>query len=63
MANIKEIEAKYLNKNIKIISMDGEPGYNGKEGLVEYVDGIGQLFGTWGGLAVNLDVDTVKIIC
>ena len=42
--------------------MQGELHYAGKEGTVTYIDGIGQLHGTWGGLAVNLDCDTVEII-
>lgn len=36
--------------------------YNGKEGVVEHVDGIGQLHGTWGGLAVIPEVDTFVVV-
>ena len=36
--------------------------YAGKEGVVEYIDSIGQLFGTWGGLAVNPECDEFEII-
>lgn len=42
---------------IRIDSMEGEPQYSGKQGVVEYVDDIGQLHGTWGGLAVIPGVD------
>ena len=38
---------EYLDKKIRIIFMSGEPQYNGKEGVVEYVDDAGQLHGTW----------------
>jgi len=32
--------------------MDGEPNYRGREGYVRSIDDIGQLHGSWGGLAV-----------
>lgn len=51
-----------IGKKIKIISMFGEPGYYGREGIVKSVDGIGQLHGTWGGLAVNTEVDEFEVI-
>lgn len=47
---------------IRIIYMDGESHYNGRTGMVEHIDSIGQLHGTWGGLAVNPDVDDYEII-
>ena len=37
--------------------MEGEPQYAGKEGVVDYIDDIGQLHGTWGGCALIPDVD------
>ncbi|MCM1556730.1 MAG: hypothetical protein NC087_04270 [Anaeroplasma bactoclasticum] len=37
---------------IKIIKMDGNPYYNGKIGIVTYIDSMNQLHGTWGGCAV-----------
>ena len=36
--------------------------YNGKEGVIEHIDSIGQLHGTWGGLAVNPECDEFKVI-
>lgn len=48
---------------IRILHLDGEgDSYDGKEGVVEYVDGIGQLHGTWGGLAVIPGVDSFVIV-
>lgn len=47
---------------IRIILMDGEPQYNGKEGVIEFIDGIGQLHGTWGGLAVQPERDVLQVI-
>jgi hypothetical protein len=49
-------------QKIRIINMEGEPHYTGKEGVIEYIDDAGQLHGSWGGLAVVPEVDEVKII-
>ena len=51
-----------IGKKIKIINMFGEPDYAGKEGIVTYIDDIGQIHGTWGGLAILPEVDTFEII-
>lgn len=61
----KELEAEYLGREIKIIELRGEDpdsGYNGRTGVVEYVDDAGQLHGTWGGLAVIPGEDIFEII-
>lgn len=42
---------------IKIIEMEGEPEYSGREGIITCIDDIGQLHGTWGGLGVIPEVD------
>lgn len=42
---------------IKIIEMVDEPQYAGKEGVIVYIDAIGQLHGTWGGCAIIPEVD------
>lgn len=47
---------------IRIIKMVGEPHYSGREGVVELIDGIGQIHGTWGGLAVIPNEDKFEII-
>ena len=41
-----------VGKTIRIIKMDGEPNYENRRGVVTEVDGMFQLHGTWGGLAV-----------
>ena len=37
---------------IHIYHMFGESEYNGAEGVVTHIDDIGQIHGTWGGLAL-----------
>ena len=51
-----------IGQKIRIISMEGEPQYNGKEGVINHIDSIGQLHGTWGGLAVQPERDTIEVI-
>lgn len=41
---------------------DENDRHDGREGTVEFVDSIGQLHGTWGGLAVITDVDEFTVI-
>lgn len=36
--------------------------YNGQTGIVEHIDSIGQLHGTWGGLAIIPEVDEFEIV-
>ena len=47
---------------IKIIDMDGEPQYAGREGTVKAIDSMGQIHGTWGGCAIIPGTDSYKII-
>lgn len=48
---------------VRIIHLDGEDNrYDGKEGVIEYVDAIGQLHGSWGGLSIIPDVDEFEVI-
>ena len=51
-----------VGDTIKIIKMDGEPEYTGKTGEILLIDSMGQLHGTWGGLAVVPEVDEYEII-
>ena len=58
----KELVEKYLGRTIVIVSMSGEPHYNNRSGKVELVDDMGQLHGSWGGLAVRPENDKFVII-
>lgn len=51
-----------VGDTIRIVEMDGEPHYTGKEGEVKYIDSHGQIHGTWGGCAVILGVDSFEIV-
>ncbi|OWV26599.1 hypothetical protein B7988_05410 [Fibrobacter sp. UWB1] len=51
-----------VGDKIKIISMNGEPQYTGKVGVVDFIDDMGQIHGTWGGCAIIPDVDSFEII-
>ena len=58
-----------VGDKIRIVYMDDWCGkdwqareYNGREGVVEYIDSEGQLWGSWGGLAVNPKCDKFSII-
>ena len=47
---------------VKIIHMEGEPGYAGREGIVTHVDDAWQIHGTWGGCAIIPDTDLFEVI-
>lgn len=51
-----------VGQKIRIIEMYEEPRYNGKEGVIEHIDSLGQLHGSWGGLAVIPETDKIKIL-
>lgn len=36
--------------------------YNGRTGTIEHIDSIGQLHGTWGGLALIPGIDDLSVI-
>ena len=46
-----------IGDKLEIIEMKGEPLYSGKTGVVTSIDDMGQLHGTWGGLALIPGVD------
>ena len=51
-----------VGQTIKIIRMQDDfagDQYNGKTGTIEYIDSLGQLHGTWGGLAIIPEIDIV----
>ena len=50
---------------IRIIKLDDPYAldtYNGREGVVLHIDSLGQLHGTWGGLAVIPEEDEFEVI-
>ena len=51
-----------LGDHIRIIYMNGEPQYCGKSGTVNFIDDMGQVFGTWGGCAIHPEEDVYEII-
>ena len=42
---------------IHIYTMFGEPHYKGREGVIQYIDDMNGIHGTWGGLALQYDDD------
>ena len=51
-----------VGDKIKIIHMNGEPQYDGKEGIVLFIDDAGQIHGTWGGCALIPNIDDYVVI-
>ena len=51
-----------IGDKIRIIYMEGEPQYSGKEGIVRVIDSIGQIHGSWGGCAIIPDTDQFEVI-
>jgi hypothetical protein len=52
-----------VGQKVRIIHLEGEDArYDGMEGVIEHIDGIGQLHGTWGGLAIIPEADEFQII-
>ena len=55
-----------VGDTIRITSMSDpyipQGSYDGREGIVEHIDSIGQLHGTWGGLAVIPGEDSFTVI-
>ena len=51
-----------IGDKIRIIDMKGEDQYNGRDGVIEYIDGLDQLHGTWGDLAIIPEEDLIEVI-
>ena len=67
--NTHNTPAVTVGDTIRIISMYDNNGkdpqakaYNGMTGTVTHIDSIGQIHGTWGGLAVIPGTDTFEIL-
>ena len=63
------MEKVEIGDTIRINRMNDDGGkdlqarmYNGRSGVVEHIDSIGQLHGTWGGLAVIPGVDEIETL-
>ncbi len=56
----KENNPYKVGDKIRIIEMKDEPQYSGREGVIKFIDSLGQLHGTWGGLAVILRTDKIE---
>lgn len=58
---IQCLKDRYLGKKVRVEILDPyHPIIN--TGTVQFVDSIGQLHGTWGGLAAIPGEDTIKIL-
>lgn len=51
-----------VGDTIRIVNMEGVGCYCDKQGVIEKIDGMGQLHGTWGGLALIPFVDEIELI-
>ncbi len=51
-----------VGDKIKTIFIDGEPSYSGKIGIIEHIDDIVQIHGSWGGCALIPGVDKFEIV-
>ncbi len=51
-----------VGDKIRIIAMEGEPQYSGNEGMIQFIDSMGQLHGTWGGLTVIPSEDSFVVL-
>ena len=51
-----------VGNKIRIVLMNDEPSYSGKIGIVEHIDDIGQIHGSWGGCALIPGVDQFEVV-
>ena len=63
------MENMKIGDTIRIIRMNDDGGkdlqarmYNGRSGVVEHIDSLGQLHGIWGGLAIIPETDEFEVI-
>ena len=59
---VKSIRQIKVGDKIKIIKMVDVEKYNNAKGTITEIDDMGQLRGTWGGLAVIPEVDEFEVI-
>lgn len=52
-----------VGDKIRIIHIeDVYADYKGREGVIEHIDDMGQLHGTWGGLAIIPEIDKFEVL-
>lgn len=53
-----------VGDKIRISYLQGDLNdrYSGREGVIEYIDDIGQLHGSWGSLAIIPELDKYELI-
>lgn len=60
--HIQFLKDQYVGKQVEVTILDPYRPIINKVGVVQFVDDIGQLHGTWGGLAADPTEDDIKII-
>lgn len=60
-ARVEELRNKYVGKKVHVVIMDPYHPINAS-GVVLHVDDMGQLHGTWGGLAAIPGEDTIELV-
>ena len=51
-----------IGDHIKILNMESETQYSGREGIVTHIDDLGQIHGSWGGCAIVSEVDEFIVL-
>jgi hypothetical protein len=51
-----------IGDKIKIIKMKDEPHYKDKIGVVQHIDSLNQIHGSWGGCALIPEIDEFIIL-
>ena len=59
---IEKLRKTLVGAIIRIVAMEGEPQYTDRVGVVESVDDIGQIHGTWGGCAIIPETDDYVVL-
>ena len=60
--DLKELREKYVGKKVRVNILDDWNPILNKTWVVEYVDDMGHLHGTCGGLAVIPDIDDIELV-
>lgn len=62
MQDKTNLKYKVGDKIIIIYMADSFINYSGRTGVIEHIDDLGQLHGTWGSLALIPEVDKFEVI-